>query len=82
MHHFARALQVQEQLTKQIADLIQKELEPKGVGVIMEAEHECMTVRGVQAMGAKTVTSTMYGILRDNHASRAEFLSLAGIGIT
>jgi GTP cyclohydrolase IA len=80
VQHFAKALQVQERLTKQIADLIQDELEPKGVGVIMEAEHQCMTVRGVQAMGAKTVTSTLYGLLRDNQASRAEFLSLAGIG--
>jgi GTP cyclohydrolase IA len=82
VHQFAKALQVQERLTKQVADLIQNELEPKGVGVVMEAEHECMTVRGVQAMGAKTVTSTMYGLLRDNHASRAGFLSLAGIGTT
>jgi GTP cyclohydrolase IA len=79
VHHFAKALQVQERLTKQVADLIQNELEPKGVGVVMEAEHQCMTVRGAQVMGAKTVTSTMYGLLRDNHASRAEFLSLTGL---
>jgi GTP cyclohydrolase I len=76
---FAKALQVQQRLTKQIADLIQRELAPKSVGVVMEAEHQCMTVRGVQAMGAKMVTSTMYGLLRHNHASRAQFLSLAGI---
>lgn len=80
VHHFASALQVQERLTKQVADLIQQELAPKGVGVIMEAEHQCMTVRGVQATGAKTITSTMYGLLRDNPATRAEFLSLAGVG--
>lgn len=76
--HFAKALQVQERLTKQIADLIQSELDPKGVGVVIEAEHQCMTIRGVQAAGTKTVTSTMYGLLRDNLASREEFLSLAG----
>lgn len=79
VQHFARTLQVQERLTKQVADLIQEELAPKGVGVVIEAEHQCMTVRGVKATGAKTVTSTMYGLLRHNHASRAEFLSLAGI---
>ena len=79
VRHFSKALQVQERLTKQVADLIQVELKPKGVGVVMEAEHQCMTVRGVQATGAKTVTSTMYGLLRDNPSSRAEFLSLAGI---
>jgi GTP cyclohydrolase IA len=79
VQHFVKSLQVQERLTKQVADLIQEELRPKGVGVVLEAEHQCMTVRGVKATGAKTVTSTMYGLLRDNHASRAEFLSLAGI---
>jgi GTP cyclohydrolase I len=80
VHHFSKALQVQERLTKQVADLIQVELKPKGVGVVVEAEHQCMTVRGVQATGAKTVTSTMYGLLRDNPSSRAEFLSLVGVG--
>jgi GTP cyclohydrolase IA len=78
--HFARALQVQERLTKQLADMIQSELSPKGVGVVLEAEHQCMTIRGAQASGTKTVTSTMYGLLRDNLASREEFLSLSGIG--
>jgi GTP cyclohydrolase IA len=80
--HFARALQVQERLTKQIADLIQRELEPKGVGVVLEAEHQCMTVRGVKAIGSKTVTSTLFGLLRDNPASRDEFLALAGVSRT
>jgi GTP cyclohydrolase IA len=61
-----------------VADLIQRELEPKGVGVVIEAEHQCMTVRGVQAVGSKTVTSAMFGLLRDNPASRDEFLELAG----
>jgi GTP cyclohydrolase IA len=77
--HYAKSLQVQERLTKQVADLVQDELAPKGVGVVIEAEHQCMSIRGVHARGAKTVTSTMYGLLRDNPASRAEFLSLAGI---
>lgn len=77
--HFAKTLQVQERLTKQIADLVRDELEPKGVGVVLEAEHQCMTIRGVQAAGTKTVTSTMYGLLRDNLATREEFLSLSGI---
>jgi GTP cyclohydrolase I len=78
VQHFSRSLQVQERLTKQVADLIQKELEPKGVGVVMEAEHQCMTLRGVQSPGTKTMTSTMYGLLRDNPATRQEFLALAG----
>ena len=77
--HFARSLQVQERLTKQVADLIQSELEPKGVGVVVEAEHHCMTIRGVQAIGTRTVTSTMYGLLRTNPATRQEFLSLTGV---
>lgn len=79
VHHLARALQVQERLTKQIADLIESELAPKGVGVVVEAEHQCMTIRGVQAIGTKTVTSAMHGLLRDNLATREEFLSLCGI---
>lgn len=79
VNHFARALQVQERLTKQVADLIDAELAPKGVGVVLEAEHQCMTIRGVEASGTRTVTSTMYGLLRDDIASRQEFLSLAGI---
>jgi GTP cyclohydrolase IA len=77
--HFSKALQVQERLTKQVADLVWTELEPKGVGVVMEAEHQCMTIRGVQAAGTKSVTSTMYGLLRDNPATREEFLSLCGV---
>ena len=80
VQHYAKSLQVQERLTKQVADLIQSELEPKGVGVVVEAEHLCMTIRGVQAVGTKTVTSTMYGLLRSNPASREEFLSLVGAG--
>lgn len=76
--HFARNLQVQERLTKQVADWLNEELEPRGVGVVLKAEHQCMTVRGIQAVGSKTVTSTMHGLLRSNPASREEFLALCG----
>ena len=80
VQHYAKSLQVQERLTKEVADLIQGELQPRGVGVVIEAEHQCMTIRGVQAVGTKTVTSTMYGLLRNNLASREEFLALVGAG--
>lgn len=80
VHYFSRSLQVQERLTKQVADWLQQGLQPKAVGVVMEAEHQCMTIRGVQAAGTRTVTSTMYGLLRENVASREEFLALAGVG--
>ena len=76
VRHLSRSLQVQERLTKQVADLLLEELSPKGVGVVIEAEHQCMTIRGVQAPGTMTTTSTMHGLLRDNLASREEFLSL------
>jgi GTP cyclohydrolase I len=75
---FARDLQVQERLTKQIADLLQDRLHPKGVGVVLEAEHLCMSLRGVQATGSRTVTSAVHGRLRDDARSRAEFFALAG----
>ena len=74
---FARSLQVQERLTKQIADWLQDHLEPKGVGVVIEAEHSCMALRGVQTSGVLTVTSSLQGLLRKDPRSRAEFLSLA-----
>ncbi|MEV4641687.1 GTP cyclohydrolase I FolE [Actinoplanes sp. NPDC049548] len=77
---FAHGTQVQERLTKQIADWLTDELEPNGVGVVIEAEHLCMTLRGVQAVGARTTTSTMLGALRTNAASRSEFLAMAGFG--
>ena len=73
---FARRLQVQERLTTQVADWLQTQLEPKGVGVVLEAEHLCMTLRGVQATGARTVTSALHGRLRDDPRSRQEFLAL------
>lgn len=76
--HFARNLQVQERLTKQVADWLDEELSPRAVGVIVRAEHQCMTIRGVQATGSTTVTSSMHGLLRRNPASREEFLALCG----
>ena len=76
---FARRPQVQERLTKQIADWLHTHLQPRGVGVVVEAEHLCMTLRGVQAVGATTVTSTLLGALRDDPRSRSEFFTLAGL---
>jgi GTP cyclohydrolase I len=76
--HLARDLQVQERLTKQAADYLQAALAPKGVGVVLEAEHLCMSVRGVRAHGARTVTSCLLGDLRDDPRSRQEFLALTG----
>jgi GTP cyclohydrolase I len=76
---FARGLQVQERLTKQVADWLEEHLEPKGVGVVIEAEHLCMSLRGVQAHGSQTVTSALHGILRTDQRSRAELFALAGV---
>ena len=73
---FARDLQVQERLTTQIAGWAQEQLEPKGVGVVLEAEHLCMSLRGVQKFGAKTVTSALHGLVRDDPRTRQEFLAL------
>jgi GTP cyclohydrolase IA len=73
---FSHGLQVQERLTKQIADWLQNRLCPRGVGVVIEAEHLCMTLRGVQAAGTSTITSTLLGALRTDARSRAEFLDL------
>ncbi|HEY7223442.1 MAG TPA: GTP cyclohydrolase I FolE [Micromonosporaceae bacterium] len=72
----AHGPQVQERLTKQIADWLDTRLHPRGVGVVIEAEHMCMTLRGVEAAGARTVTSTLLGALRADARSRAEFLNL------
>jgi GTP cyclohydrolase I len=74
--HFARGLQVQERLTIEIADWLEAQLVPGGVGVVLEAEHQCMTLRGVQKHGARTMTSALRGRLRDDARTRAEFLSL------
>jgi GTP cyclohydrolase I len=76
---FARGLQVQERLTKQIADCLDENLHAKGVGVVLEAEHLCMSVRGIRAHGSRTVTSAVHGLLRDNTATRQEFFALTGI---
>jgi GTP cyclohydrolase IA len=73
---FSRDLQIQERLTTQIAGWLQRELEPKGVGVVLEAEHLCMSLRGVQKLGAKTVTSALRGLVRDDARTRQEFLAL------
>jgi GTP cyclohydrolase I len=77
---FSHRTQTQERLTKQIAEHLQQHLAPRGVGVVVEAEHTCMTLRGVRAHGTRTVTSTLFGALRENPSSRAEFLSLARPG--
>ncbi|MFL5838209.1 MAG: GTP cyclohydrolase I FolE [Solirubrobacteraceae bacterium] len=73
---FARDLQVQERMTKQIAGWLQQRLAPKGVGVVLEAEHLCMSLRGVQKFGAKTATSALHGLVRDDPRTRQEFLAL------
>src|ERR1700759_5138731 len=75
---FARDLQLQERMTLQIADWLDRELSPRGVGVVLSAEHTCMTIRGVRKPGAKTVTSALRGALRDDPRTRQELLSLAG----
>jgi GTP cyclohydrolase I len=73
---FARELQLQERLTMQVADCLQEHLRPKGVGVVIEAEHLCMSLRGVQKAGTRTTTSALMGLLRDDARTRQEFLSL------
>jgi GTP cyclohydrolase I len=73
---FAHDLQVQERLTTQVADWLEQVLEPRGVGVIVEAEHLCMSMRGVQKPGSRTVTSALRGLIKDDARTRQEFLSL------
>jgi GTP cyclohydrolase IA len=73
---FSRDLQLQERMTEQIADWLDRELAPRGVGVVLSAEHMCMTIRGVRKPGARTVTSALRGSLRDDARTRQEFLSL------
>ena len=73
---YSHRTQTQERLTKQIAEHLRTQLEPRGVGVVVEAEHTCMSLRGIRAVGARTVTSTLFGALREDAASRAEFLAL------
>ena len=73
---FARRLQVQERMTSQIADLLMEELNAQGVGVVIEASHTCMTMRGIKKPGSLMVTSAMRGTFKSNQATRSEFLSL------
>jgi len=77
VEHFSKRPQVQERLTVQVAHWLHAQLRPAGVGVVIEAEHLCMGLRGVQAPGTTTVTSSLLGTLRDDPRSRAEFLALA-----
>ena len=77
---YARRFQVQEKLTAQIADCIQRVLQPRGVGVVVEAAHECMTTRGVHKRGVSMVTSRMVGSFRDDARTRAEFLKFINVG--
>ncbi|GAA4377983.1 GTP cyclohydrolase I FolE [Agromyces bauzanensis] len=79
VERFARDLQVQERLTRQVAGWIEAELAPAGVGVVLEAEHLCMSVRGVQARGTRTVTSSFVGVVRDDGRTRREFLARCGL---
>lgn len=76
VERFARGLQVQERLTKQVADCLDSHLHPKGVGVVIEAEHQCMSLRGVRAHDSRTLTSALHGHLRSDAAARHEFFSL------
>ena len=74
---FARRLQIQEKLTAEIAEAIQDILRPQGVGVVIEAEHSCMTLRGVNTPGSMLMTSRLLGVIRDDPRTRQEFLRLA-----
>jgi len=76
---FAKRLQIQEKLTTQIANAINEVLNPKGVGVIIEASHQCMTTRGIHKTGVLMVTSKMTGLFKENASTRKEFLDLVGI---
>ena len=80
LEHFSRDLQVQERLTQQVADVLQERLQPRGVGVVLEAEHLCMSLRGVAVTGSRTVTSALRGTMREDPRSRAEFLALVRAG--
>lgn len=79
VEHFACRPQTQERLTKQVADWLQENLAPRAVGVVVSAEHSCMSLRGARAEGASTVTSALLGSLRTDGRSRSEFLSLCGV---
>jgi GTP cyclohydrolase IA len=79
---FARRPQVQERMTTQIANWLDEHLQPRGVGVVIEAEHTCMTLRGVGARGSTTATSALLGLVRADARTRSEFLALARDGLT
>ncbi|HEY2027100.1 MAG TPA: GTP cyclohydrolase I FolE [Gemmatimonadaceae bacterium] len=79
--HFARRLQVQERLTEEIAGAVQDVLEPLGVGVVIEAVHLCMMMRGVEKQNSRTITSALRGVFRDDARTREEFLALAHSGL-
>ena len=79
VNSFARRPQLQERLTAQIADFIEKEMNPKGVAVVIEAEHLCMTMRGIRAAGAETQTSAIRGTMRKDARTRAEVMTLLGL---
>lgn len=75
---YAKRLQIQEKMTAQIANTLQEVLQPQGVGVVIKAEHHCMTTRGVHKHGTDMVTSRMLGVFRDNSITRQEFLTMVG----
>ena len=79
VEHFASGLQVQERLTQQVAEYLQATLHARGVAVVVEAEHLCMSLRGVRATGTRTVTSALLGLHRNDPVTRQEFFSLTGI---
>lgn len=76
---FAKRLQIQEKMTAQIADAIQEALRPRGVAVVVSAQHQCMTTRGVKKSGVAMVTSRMIGAFKEDRALKAEFMGLAGL---
>ena len=80
LHGYARRLQVQERLTAEVADCIQRHLDPVGVAVVIEATHACMSARGVMTTGVSMTTSRMIGVFRDDDRSRKEVLALMGKG--
>jgi GTP cyclohydrolase I len=77
VEHFAHGPQVQERLTSQVADWLADRLEPRGVGVVLVAEHACMNLRGVRTIGSRAVTSALRGLVRTDRRTRAEFLAAA-----
>lgn len=80
VHGFARRLQIQEKLTAEIAQAIQDILQPRGVGVVIESEHSCMTMRGVNTPGSRLTTSHLLGVVRDDPRTRQEFLEFVRDG--